>query len=53
MHPMVLLGDVGQVEARFCPFRDSANLGARQVHGLRRICHRMEIILGTPDGAPR
>jgi hypothetical protein len=29
MHPMVLLGDVGQVEARFNPFRDSVNLGVR------------------------
>jgi hypothetical protein len=29
MHPMVLLGDVAQVEARVGPFGDSANLGAR------------------------
>jgi hypothetical protein len=28
-HPMVLLGDVGQVEARFGPFGDSVNLGTR------------------------
>jgi hypothetical protein len=28
-HPMELLGDVGQVEARFDPFGDSVNLGAR------------------------
>jgi hypothetical protein len=28
-HPMVLLGDVGQVKARFDPFRDSVNLGTR------------------------
>jgi hypothetical protein len=27
-HPMVLLGDVVQVEARFNPFRDSVNLSA-------------------------
>jgi hypothetical protein len=26
MHPMVLLGDETQVEARFSPFGDSANL---------------------------
>jgi hypothetical protein len=26
-HPMVLLGDVGQVEARFGLFGDSVNLG--------------------------
>jgi hypothetical protein len=29
MHPMVLLRDVGHVEARFGPFRDSVNLGTR------------------------
>ena len=28
-HPMVLLGDEAQVEARFYPFGDSANLDAR------------------------
>jgi hypothetical protein len=28
-HPMVLLGDIGQVEARFGPFAESVNLGAR------------------------
>ena len=27
--PMVLLGDEAHVEARFCPFGDSANLDAR------------------------
>ena len=36
MHPIELLGDEAQVEARFCPFGDSANLDARLVHGLRR-----------------
>jgi hypothetical protein len=30
---MVHLGDEAQVEARFGPFRDSANLDARKVHG--------------------
>jgi hypothetical protein len=29
MHPVVLLGDEAQVEARFSPFRDSANLDAK------------------------
>jgi hypothetical protein len=29
MHPMVLLGDEAQVEGRFSPFGDSANLNAR------------------------
>jgi hypothetical protein len=32
---MVLLGDETQVEARFHPFGDSANLDARWMHGLR------------------
>ena len=29
VHLMVLLGDVGEVEVRFGPFRDSVNLDAR------------------------
>jgi hypothetical protein len=33
---MELLGDVGQVEARFGPFGDIVNLDTRLVHGLRR-----------------
>jgi hypothetical protein len=28
-HPMVFLGDIGQVETRFGPFGDSINLDAR------------------------
>ena len=34
---MVLLGDEAQLEARFGPFGDSANLDARSVHGLCRM----------------
>jgi hypothetical protein len=34
MHLMVLLGDEAQVEGRFNPFGDSANLDARWMHGL-------------------
>jgi hypothetical protein len=34
---MVLLGDIGQVEARFGPFGDRINLDARLVHGLHRM----------------
>jgi hypothetical protein len=30
-----------QVEARFSPFEDSANLDARSLHGLHRTCHRL------------
>jgi hypothetical protein len=41
MHPMVLLGDGAQFEARFDPFGDSASLEARLVHGLRRTYHRL------------
>jgi hypothetical protein len=33
MHPMVLVGVVAQVDARFGPFKDSANLDKRLVHG--------------------
>ena len=39
---MILLGDEAQLEARFGPFRDSANLEIRSVHGLRRTYHRLE-----------
>jgi hypothetical protein len=41
MHPMVLLGDEDQVEARFGLFRDSATLDARQLHGLSQTYHRL------------
>jgi hypothetical protein len=41
MHPMVLLGDQAQVEAHFGPFGDSANLDARQVHGLLQTYQRL------------
>ena len=36
---MLLLGDKAQLEARFGPFGDSANLDARSVHGLHRTYH--------------
>jgi hypothetical protein len=32
---MVVLGDEAQLDARFGPFGDSANLDARYVHGLQ------------------
>ena len=38
---MVLLGEEAQVEAHFWPFRDSANIDARWVHGWRRTYHRL------------
>jgi hypothetical protein len=40
MHPMELLDDKAQVEARFGLFGDSANLDARYMHGLHRTYHR-------------
>jgi hypothetical protein len=43
---MVLLGDVAQVEARFGPFKDSANLDARKVHVLCRMYHSLRNCFG-------
>ena len=43
---MILLGDEAQLEARFGPFGDSANLDARSVHGLRRTYHRLRNCFG-------
>jgi hypothetical protein len=48
---MVLLGDEAQVDARFGPVGDSANLDIRYVDGLTK--HSSEIILDEPDGTPR
>ena len=39
---MVHLGDEAYVEASFGLFRDSANLDARSVHGLRQTYHTLE-----------
>jgi hypothetical protein len=38
---VVLLDDEPLVEARFCLFRDSANLDARWVHCLHQMYHRL------------
>jgi hypothetical protein len=38
---MVLRGDEAQVEARFSPFEDSANLDARYWRCLRQMYHRL------------
>jgi hypothetical protein len=43
---MVLLGDEAQVEARFRPFKASANLDARYVHGLCRTYHSLRDYFG-------
>ena len=39
--PMVLLCDEAQVRARFGLFRDCTSLDAGEVHGLRRMYHRL------------
>jgi hypothetical protein len=41
MHLMELLGDVGHVESHFSPFGDGVSVGARLVHGLRQMYHRL------------
>ena len=50
---MVLLGDEAQLEARFGPFGDTANL----VQDRCMVCVERtigsEIILDAPDGTPR
>jgi hypothetical protein len=38
---MELLGEVGQVEGHFGPFRDSVSLSTRYVHGLRLTYRRL------------
>ena len=38
---MELLGDVGHVEYHFILFGDSVSVGARYVHGLRQMYHRL------------
>jgi hypothetical protein len=43
---MELLGEVGHVESRFGLFGDSVSVGARLVHGLRRMFHRLRIHFG-------
>jgi hypothetical protein len=48
MHPMELLGDVGHVESRFGPFRDGVGVSAKNVHGLRQMCHRLWNHFGWP-----
>ena len=43
---MVLLGVVGNVEFQFGVFEDGVSVGARQVHGLRQMYHRLRYRLG-------
>ena len=50
---MVLLGDKAEVEARFGPFGDSANLDADRSLVCAERTVASKIILDTPDGSPR
>jgi hypothetical protein len=50
---MVLLGDEAQVEARFSPFGDSANLTQDRCTVCAKRTTGSEIILDAPDGTPR
>jgi hypothetical protein len=50
---MVLLGEEAQVEARFGPFGDNANLVSWKLHGLRYRTVGTEIVLYAPDRTPR
>ena len=50
---MELLAEEAQVEAWFGLFGDSANLDARQVHGLHGRTIYSEINLDAPDRTPR
>ena len=52
-HPIVLLANGGQEEARFDPFGDSINLVARLVHGLHRMYHvHGKLLWAHPNGTP-
>jgi hypothetical protein len=50
---MVVLSDEAQVEARFGPFGDSANLDTRWLHVLRQQTTSSEIGLDGLDGTLR
>ena len=50
---MELLHDMAQVEARFSPFGDSANLDQDRYTVCAEHTIGLEIILEAPDGTPR
>jgi hypothetical protein len=50
---MVLLGDEAQVEARFGPFGDRANLDQDWSMACAKHTIGLKIILDAPDGGPR
>jgi hypothetical protein len=47
---MDLVGDMGQMEARFGSFGDIVNLDARLVHGLHGMYQRLENLFGHTRG---
>ena len=53
MHPIDLLDDVCHMESRFGLFGDSVSLGARLVHSLCIMHHRLRTIVEVPDDTPR
>ena len=46
MHLMKLLGDVCYMKSRFGLFRDSVSFGARYMHGLWQMHHRLRNYFG-------
>ena len=52
-HPMVLLCDEAQVEARFGPLGDSASLDTDRCTVCAKRTIGSEIVLDAPDGTPR
>jgi hypothetical protein len=50
---MVVLGDEAQVEARFSPFRDCANLTQDRCMVCAEHTVGLENVLDSPDGTPR
>jgi hypothetical protein len=52
-HPIVIQGNVCQVDAYFGPFGDSVSLDGRKVHVCAERIIGLEIILDAPDGPPR
>jgi hypothetical protein len=50
---MELLGDMGHVESRFNPFRESVSVGARKCTVCTDRTTGSEIVLDEPDGTNR
>jgi hypothetical protein len=53
MHPMELLGDMGQVESRFGPFGDFVSVGQDRFTVCVKHTIGSDIFLDAPDGTPR